>query len=66
MPEEFLTVDEFAASMKVSRWTVGRLIKSGELKAVKGEGRNGSVRIPVTSHADYIERHTVNTTEEKG
>lgn len=44
------------AQMKVSRWTVTRLIEAGELSGIK-VGRNW--RISVDSYRDFVERHTV-------
>ncbi|MGC4769239.1 helix-turn-helix domain-containing protein [Micromonospora sp. DT44] len=64
MEEEFLTVDEVAARLRVSRWSVGRYITSGALHAIKGDGRNGPVRIPISSYRAYIDAHTV-TAEER-
>jgi excisionase family DNA binding protein len=56
--EQHLTVDEVAGLLRVSRWSVGRYIKSGALKATKADGRNGAVRIPLSSYAAFIEDHT--------
>lgn len=36
--EELLTVDEVAARLRVSRWTVYRLMKERELTSVKVRG----------------------------
>lgn len=57
--DRFLTVDEVAAALRVSRWSVGRYIKAGALTALKAGGPNGSVRIPLSSLNAYIEAHTV-------
>lgn len=57
--EHFLTVDEVAAILRVSRWSVSRYIRAGALKAVKGDGPNGPVRVPVGALAAYIEAHTI-------
>lgn len=59
MEEQFLTVDEVAERLRVSRWSVGRYISSGALKAVKADGRNGAVRISAASYAAFINDHTV-------
>lgn len=63
MEEQFLTVADVAALLRVSRWSVKRYIDSGELRAIKADGRNGAIRIPVSSYRDYIERHTVTAEE---
>jgi excisionase family DNA binding protein len=62
--EQHLTVDDVANILRVSRWSVGRYIKSGALRATKATGRNGAVRIPVSALSAYIEAHTV-TAEER-
>lgn len=49
--EPLLTVDETAAVLKTSRWTVYRLIKERELVTIKV--RNGR-RVPVESVRAYI------------
>ncbi|MBM0274103.1 helix-turn-helix domain-containing protein [Micromonospora tarensis] len=65
MEEQFLTIDEVAERLRVSRWSVTRYIKSGALKATKtGHGRNGAVRIPLSSFITWINDHTV-TAEER-
>ncbi|MEV4384364.1 helix-turn-helix domain-containing protein [Micromonospora sp. NPDC049580] len=64
MDEQFLTIDEVAGRLRVSRWSVRRYIESGALKATKADGRNGAVRIPLSSYVAYIEAHTV-TAEER-
>lgn len=64
MEEQFLTVDEVATRLRVSRWSVGRYISSGALKAIKAPGPNGAVRIPESSYAAFITDHTV-TAEER-
>ena len=48
----FMTMNEVAKSLSVSRITVYRLIKSGQLQALKV---NRAVRIPETSVLDFIE-----------
>lgn len=65
MEEQFLTVDEVAERLRVSRWSVGRYITSGALKAVKAAGRNGAVRIPLASYVAFIDAHTVTATAEE-
>lgn len=63
MEEQFLTVDEVAERLRVSRWSVGRYIKSGSLKAIKADGPNGAVRIPLASYAAFLDDHTVTAKE---
>ncbi|MFY1588951.1 helix-turn-helix domain-containing protein [Micromonospora sp. WMMD734] len=63
MEEQHLTVDEVAALLRVSRWSVGRYIKSGALRATKADGRNGAVRIPSSSYEAFIADHTVTAKE---
>ena len=65
MEPEFLTVDEVAETLRVSRWSVGRYIGAGELVAIKAPGRNGAVRIPLRSLHDFIRRNTVTAREER-
>lgn len=57
--ENYVTIKEVRGRLNVSRWTVDRLIKTGELDAIKGAGPKGLVRISETSLTSYIERHTV-------
>ncbi|WP_320066707.1 helix-turn-helix domain-containing protein [Micromonospora sp. RTGN7] len=61
--DRFLTVQEVAEILRVSRWSVGRYIDAGALEAVKGDGPNGSIRIPLRSLNAYIDAHTVNAEE---
>lgn len=63
--ERFLTVEEVAAILRVSRWSIGRYIAAGALKAIKSDGPNGSLRIPVSALTAYIEAHTVTAAEER-
>lgn len=63
--EQHLTVAEVATALRVSRWSVGRYIASGELEAIKADPDqpNSAVRIPLSSVQAYIERHTVTARE---
>ncbi|TDC82423.1 DNA-binding protein [Micromonospora sp. KC606] len=61
--DRFLTVQEVADVLRVSRWSVGRYIDAGALQAIKGDGTNGSIRIPLSSLTAYIEAHTVSAEE---
>ncbi|WP_420123867.1 helix-turn-helix domain-containing protein [Nakamurella sp.] len=61
--DRFLTVQEVADILRVSRWSVGRYIEAGALEAIKGDGPNGSVRVSLRSLNAYIEAHTVTAKE---
>lgn len=54
----FLTVAEVAASMRVSKMTVYRMVHSGELAAVR-VGR--SFRVPEKAVHDYLENAFIQT-----
>ncbi|MFC3980213.1 helix-turn-helix domain-containing protein [Streptosporangium sp. NPDC001559] len=52
--ETMLTVEEAAARLRVSQWTIRRAIRRGELSATKtSSARNGRWRIPASSFATY-------------
>ncbi len=59
----FHTRDEAAGILRVHVRTVDRLIADGLLKASKGPGKNGAVRIADEALADYVERSTLVPTE---
>ncbi len=59
---KFMTINEVAESLAVSRMTVNRLISSGKLKALK---INRAVRIPEQSFDDFVKRN-MNGDEQKG
>lgn len=63
MTEQYLTVEDVAKILRVSRWSVGRYIETGALKAIKAEGPKGAIRIPLSSLTAYIEAHTVTAKE---
>lgn len=63
MAEQHLTVDEVAALLRVSRWSIGRYVKSGALSATKAPGPKGAVRIPVSALNAFIEAHTEHAEE---
>lgn len=66
MDQQLLTIDEVESYLGVSRWSVTRFIKAGELEAIKlGDARNAPVRIPLSSVRAYIQSHTVTAREEK-
>jgi excisionase family DNA binding protein len=57
----FLSTKETCEVLKLSRWTVMRMIRSGELEAVKGAARNAPLRIKEESIRRYIDRNTVHS-----
>lgn len=57
MAERLLTVDEVAAIMHVSRMTVYRAVRSGELRA-KHFGR--TIRVPQSALEEYLRESLVN------
>ena len=54
MTPDMLTVPEAMAALKVSRWTLYCLIRSGELSSVIVNAR--CRRIPVAALNDYVTR----------
>jgi excisionase family DNA binding protein len=55
--QKLLTTDGAAEILSVTRRTVYRLIKSGQLKAVKV---NSTVRIPESSLEEFLDQNMVN------
>jgi hypothetical protein len=55
------TIAETCEVLRISRWTLGRLIRANEIKAVKQNPavRNSPVDVDADSVDDYIRRHTV-------
>ena len=58
--QKLITTDGAAEILSVTRRTVYRLIKSGQLKAVKV---NSAVRIPEDSLEEFLKRNTINNTK---
>lgn len=56
--DDFMTVAEVAAIMRVSKMTVYRLVHSGELPAVR-VGR--SFRVPATAVDEYLRQSYMGT-----
>lgn len=54
-----MTVEEIAAHLRVSRWTVGRLIADGEIEA---EHKGRYIFVPVDSYLKFLARQTVPAT----
>lgn len=57
----YLTFDEAAQHLGVTRWSIGRAVTSGDLTAVRvpGKGRDGAKRIPLDSYLAYLARSIV-------
>jgi excisionase family DNA binding protein len=55
----YLSTAETCERLRLSRWTVSKLVRSGELEAVKGPARNSPLRITKASIDAYVERYTV-------
>jgi excisionase family DNA binding protein len=59
---KFMTVNEVAENLSVSRMTVNRLISSGKLKVLK---INRAIRIPEQSFSDFVKKN-MNSDTQKG
>jgi len=59
---QFMTMDEVAKALAVHRSTVERLIKSGQLRAIKV---NSAVRIPEDSFQEFVRRSVKGTKADK-
>jgi predicted site-specific integrase-resolvase len=59
-----MTIAETCEVLRISRWTLDRLIKAGKVTAAKRSPnvRNSPVDIDAASVRDYIDRHTVPAT----
>jgi len=55
---QMLTIDEVATSLKVSRRTIYRCIKSGKLSALKFDG---FYRIEGAAYEDFLDRARTNS-----
>lgn len=55
----YLSTAETCGRLRLSRWTISKLVRSGELQAVKGPKRNSPLRISEESIVAYIARHTI-------
>lgn len=49
-----LTVREAATILRYATSTVYRLVEEGKLRAVKGDGVRGGVRVPAEAVEDYV------------
>ncbi len=58
--KKYMSIKEAERYSSLSRWTLWRAIKSGELEAAKlSEGRSGKVLIKKEDLDRYIESHTI-------
>ena len=56
----FLTFKEACEHLRISHETLRKLIKDGEISALKaGAARNSHYRISIDSLNEYIERNTI-------
>lgn len=55
----YLSTAETCERLRLSRWTVRKLVRSGELQAIKGPARNAPLRISERSVHDYEVRRTI-------
>lgn len=55
----FLSIKETGLKLRKSRWTVKKLIDSGELDAVKGPTAKAHIHVVAESVERYIQRHTI-------
>ena len=60
----YLTTSQVCRELKISRWQVAKLIKSGRLTAIKGAGVNGHFRIDADSLTAYVEDSKVDASAE--
>ena len=57
--DQLLTIREVSQKLRRHRVTVSRMVRDGELRAIRGEGKNGRVLIYPDSVTEYLERRTV-------
>lgn len=55
----YLSTRQVQKTLNVSKQTVFRMIRAGELRAIKGAGPTSPFKIDEDSLKEYIERHTV-------
>lgn len=56
---EFMSIREVAERLDRHRVTVSRMVRDGELRAVRGPGRNSRVKIYTSSVREYLARNEV-------
>lgn len=52
--EPMLTVAEIAALLRVSKWTVYRLVEDGDLQSIRVGRGKGSIRIFESAYVEYV------------
>ena len=53
-----MTLDEAAAALRLSRRTLSRRIREGDLRVVRlGPARAGAVRVEPEALAEFVDRH---------
>jgi Helix-turn-helix domain len=57
-----LSMAETCRRLRYSRWTVRKLIRLGELQAVKGSARNSPIRVFEHSVRGYLARNQISPT----
>jgi excisionase family DNA binding protein len=55
----YLSAAQACGKLGISRWTLARLIKDGQIEAVKGTARNSHLHIPEHSIDAYLTRRKV-------
>ena len=55
----FLSMAETCKRLRLSRWTVRKLVRSGELQAVKGPAKNAPIKVYETSVEGYLARRRI-------
>lgn len=55
----FMTIREVSERIRRHRVTVSRMVRDGELRAVRGKGRSGRVLIYAHSVDQYLKRNEV-------
>lgn len=54
-----LSMAETCRRLRYSRWTVRKLIRAGEIQAIKGPARNAPIRVYEQSVIAYLARNTI-------
>lgn len=61
--DDLMTIREVSTKIRRHRVTVSRLVRDGELRAIRGKGRNGRVFIYADSVEEYLKRNEVEPLE---
>jgi len=59
-----LSMTETCRRLRYSRWTIRKLIRNGELEAVKGAARNAQIWVYEHSVCAYLTRNKIQPEEE--